>query len=455
MTSTLPAEQVSSADVSYRRIVSITWPMIVSSSTTPLLGLVDTAVIGNLGSAAYLGAIALGALLMNFIFWGFGFLRMGTTGFTAQAMGATDDAEIRASLWRGGLLGLGLGCVLILLQWPMGLAAFALLSGSAEVESLARTYFHIRIWGAPSALILYVMTGWFIGLQNPKYALYLQLFLNGLNIVLDILFVTGFGWGVAGVAFGTMIAETVTVVFGLFLVAQEFSRRGWSLQLPALSSIAQSDRISKLLSVNVDIFIRTMLLVFSFSWFTAQSATMGDVTIAANYILMQFFLFSAYFLDGFAFSAEALVGSAIGARSRAQLITVTSRTTQLAGLTAVLLSVIIAVCGPYFIATLTTAPEVRVSANQFLIWAAIMPATSVWCYQLDGIFIGAIQTKDMRNMAIISTLTYLGVHHLFVDAWGNHGLWAAFIIYQSARGITLALRLPHLVQTKTPDVVSN
>jgi len=443
-----------SAQASYRRIAALTWPMVVSGCSTPLLGLVDTAIIGNLGSAPHLGAIALGALVFNFVYWGFGFLRMGTTGLTAQASGAGNAGEVRASLWRAGALGTGLGLLLILLQWPIGALVFAILGGSAEVEALAENYFTIRIWAGPATLTVYAITGWFIGLQKTRLALYLQLFLNLLNIVLDTLFVVGFGWGVSGVAAGSAIAEVATVVFGLGLVRCEFRRRGWPLRAPEMGAAARPAQIRRLLRVNFDIFVRTLLLVFSFAWFTNQSALLGDVTIAANYILLQFVSFSAFFLDGFAFAAEALVGTAIGAQSRPQLLLAAARSTQLAAATAVGLSVFIVLAGPAMIGLLTNVPEVRNAAGAFLFWAAIMPVVAVWCYLLDGIFIGATQTRDMRNMAIVSVLVYLTAHDILLDRFGNHGLWAAFLIFQATRGATLAARFPALVRMRIPKQAS-
>lgn len=415
-----------------------------------MLGLIDTAIIGHLGSAVYLGAIALGALIFSFVYWGFGFLRMGTTGLSAQAFGADDRDEVCATLQRAAILGVGIGVVLILLQWPLSLLVFRMLGGSAEVEAVAETYYAIRIWGAPATFCTYAITGWFIGLQKTKTALLLNVFLNSANAALDSLFVLGLDWGVAGVAAGSLIAEILTVVLGLMLVVRTLNANGWPVRRPDWAVLLAPDRLAQLVTVNRDIFIRTLALIFAFAWFTNQSALAGDVTIAANFILLQLVSFAAFFLDGFAHAAEALVGRAIGARSRRSLLTAAGRSAQLAGVTAVILSCVFGLYGPAFIGLLTNVSAVRETAEMYLMWVVAVPIIAVWCYLLDGIFIGATQSQDMRNMALVSLGAYLAAHFAFTAFWGNHGLWAAFIVFQSVRGITLALRLPALIRGRIP-----
>ena len=433
-------------ELTRKRVWSIAWPMIISSASTPLLGLVDTAVIGQIGDVAALGALALGTIIFNFVFWSLGFLRMGTAGLTAQAAGAENHSDVQAHLARAIFIGGFLGLVIILLQIPLAWGAFYLFDSSQEVEDFARQYFFIRIWGAPASLIIYAYIGWFIGLQRTKWSLALQLWLNGTNIILDILFVLGFGWGVAGVAIGTLIAEVSTVLIGFGLIyklARAQTGQRFHLFHPDLINWPA---IRRALRINTDIFIRTVCLALAFAWFTAQGAKSGDVILAANYILLQFLSFSAFFLDGFAFAAEGLVGSAIGAKDRARLHMSVKLSTQLAGATAFLLSLSFFAVGKPIIYGLTTVPEVRDAALTFLPWAAMIPIVSVWCFQFDGIYIGATRTTDMRNFMSLSLVVYLSAWYALVPIYGNHGLWAAFTVFFIIRGLTLGVRYPALVR---------
>ncbi len=429
----------------YSRVWAIAWPMIIANSSTPLLGLVDTAIIGNLGDAALIGAIAFGALIFNFVYWMFGFIRMGTTGLTAQAHGSGDTSETQNQLVRAGLLGAALGLVVILLQIPIFWLALNLLQGSERVESFAGDYLAIRIWGAPATLIAFAINGWFIGQQKTGFSLAIQLFMNVVNMVLDALFVLYFGWGVAGVALGTVIAEVTACLFGLGLVW--YAGRGrlsWSNL--AWQSVLSVEALRRLFGVNFDIFVRTFCLLLCFAWFTSTSGSFGDTTLAANHILLQFLSFSAFFLDGYAFASESLVGSAIGARNRQELRDAVRKSTVLAGVTAIALTLIFAVLGVPAIHTLTNVEAVAVQAEAFLAWAIISPLIAVWCFQLDGIFIGATATKDMRNMALVTTAIYFVLGPRLVSEFGNMGLWANFFIWYLLRAATLAWRYPALVR---------
>jgi MATE family multidrug resistance protein len=431
--------------------MAIAWPIVISNATVPLLGLADTFVIGNQGDAALLGAIAVGAVVFSFIYWGFGFLRMGTTGLVAQAAGANDEAEVRAALFRALLIAVLIGSVLVLAQWPLRAAAFAMMDGSAGVESGAITYFSIRIWGAPATLASYAILGFFIGLQDSRTALVLQLFLNGLNIGLDVIFVMGFDWGVAGVAYGTLIAEVVATGFGLYLIARRLKQRDPTYRVSSLPwpQILERSAVLNTISVNSDIMIRTLCLLFAFAWFTNQGAINGDVALAANAVLFQFVTFSAFFLDGFAFSTESLVGKSFGARSRPRVRLAVLYSTQLAVLTALIMSILIAVLGPAGIYFLTNVEEVRQAALVYLPWAIIGPIAGVWCFQLDGIFIGATRTADMRNAMAVSLVIYLIAWYFLAPLYGNHGLWAALTIFYFARALTLYARYPALLRAST------
>ncbi len=435
------SENASPDRVTHARVLAIAGPIVISNVSTPLLGLVDTAVIGQIPDPALIGAVALGATIFSFLYWGFGFLRMGTTGLTAQALGADDMDEVRTSLGRALLIAGVAGLALIMLQWPIGKIAFSLLHGSAEVERHTHDYFVIRIWSAPFTLANFALLGWFIGRHKARTALALQLLLNGTNLVLDITFVVGLGWGVKGIAAGTAIAEILAALAGLAIAAASLKRMGghWDR-----AKLFDAERIRRTITVNRDIMIRTLCLVFAFAWFMAKSADMGDVQLAANAVLMQFVSTSAFFLDGFAYAAEALVGKAIGARARERLSEAVRISTVWAAGTAVFLSVVILAGGPSFIDLLTTAPHVRDAARLFLPWAVLTPLLAVWSFQLDGIFIGATRTVEMRNAMIVTLALFLLAWRLLAQAYGNHGLWGAFMIFYLLRAASLLYYYPRV-----------
>ena len=318
------------------------WPIILANAAVPMLGLVDTAVIGNFGSLAQLGAIAFGAMIFSFIYWSFGFLRMGTTGFTAQAVGAGDEAEVRATLGRALAVSVGLGLGIVLLQGPLARIALFLLDGSTEVEAVTRDYFTIRIWGAPATLSIFALTGCLIGLGISRHLLLVQLFLNGVNIVLDVVFAGVLGWGAEGVALGTVIAEWLTDILASGLVLRLLGQRKTDHEpFWPWPRIGDRKKMLRLMAANTDILLRTLLLLFSFAWFINQSAQFGDAVLGANHILLQLVSFSAFFLDGYAFVVEALVGEALGARRRQDLAVVVRISTELAAATAVILALLI------------------------------------------------------------------------------------------------------------------
>lgn len=423
------------------RVWLLAGPIIVSNLSTPLLGAVDTAVVGRLPDAAYIGGVALGAVIFNFLYWGFGFLRMGTTGFTAQAFGAGDADELRAALLRPALLALVLGLLLLVLQAPLGWIAFALLEASEEVEGFAGTYYGIRIWSAPAALLNYAVLGWLLGTQRARATLMLQVFLNGTNIVLDIAFVIGLGWGIAGVAWASVIAEVAAAGLGLAIIGRALRGAGgrWD---PA--RMFRRDRLVALLRVNLDIFLRTLSLIVAFSYFTAQGAKMGDVPLAANAILMHLQAFVAYGLDGFAHAAEILAGGAVGARSRAAFRQAVRTSTVWALGTALGFAAVYALLGAPVVRLFTVIEEVRAAAIVYLPWLVLSPLISVWSFQLDGIFIGATRTGAMRNAMVLSLLAFLAAVWLLVPIWGNHGLWLAFALFMATRAVTLGAAYPRL-----------
>jgi MATE family multidrug resistance protein len=431
--------------ISYRYLLQKAWPIILANASVPLLGLVDTAVIGNIGSITDLGAIAFGALIFSFVYWSFGFLRMGTTGFAAQASGAGDEQEVRAVLGRALLIALCLGMVLILIQWPIGLAAFSLLDGSAPVEAVAQQYFDIRIWGAPATLATFALMGLLIGLGKSRTLLIVQLFLNGLNILLDVWFAGILGWGASGIALGTVIAEWTTVLLAGWLVYRTLNQRKVSAdEFWPKAKIMDLSALLKTASANLDIMLRTLILVFSFAFFINQSAKFGDTVLASNHILLQLIAFSAFFLDGYAFVVEALVGGAIGAKRRDVFDLAVRRSTVLALITAILLALVIALVGDIAVMLMTDISSVRLAANQLLPFAALYVLFSFAAFQLDGIFIGASFTRQMRDAAALSIVVYFIAWWALSDQHGIQGLWGAMIIYVVARAVALLLFYPSL-----------
>jgi MATE family multidrug resistance protein len=412
----------------------------ISNVSTPLIGVVDTGVVGRIPDPAYIGAVALGALVFTFAFWAFGFLRMGTTGLAAQALGAADADELVAVLGRALLVAGAVGAALVALQWPIREVAFSLLSGSSEVEALGRRYFDIRIWAAPATLANYALLGWFIGMGRTGIGLVLQLVLNLTNMALDAVFVMGFGWGVTGVALGTLLAEVVAAAVGLAIAIWYVRMEGgrWNLRRVFVAAA-----LRRMLVVSGDIMIRSLALVFVFGWFMARGAEQGDVLLAANAVLMHFIAVGAYFLDGLAFAAEALVGRAVGAAHSADLKAAVRITTGWAVALAFLISLVLALAGASFIDILTVDAEARAAARTFLPWVAAAPLLGVWAFQLDGIFIGATRTRDMRNAMLASLVVFLAAWWVLAP-YGNHGLWAALHVHYLARIGTLAYYYPRL-----------
>lgn len=412
----------------------------ISNITVPLLGIVDTGVVGQLGTAAPIGAVGLGAVVLTTVYWIFGFLRMGTTGLTAQAIGAGDKGEVAALLTRALMIGFAGGVALILLQAPIIHGSLWAAEGSAEVEGLARSYLSIRIWSAPAAIALYGVNGWLIARERTKAMLVLQVWMNGLNIILDLAFVLQFGWGVSGVAWATFIAEWSGLAFGLWLCRAAFRVPDWR----DWGRVFDRARLAHMAAVNSDIMIRSVLLTGGFATFIFIGARFGDVDLAANQILLQFLELTAFGLDGFALAAETLVGQAMGARSLARL----RRSAVLTSIWGVVicggLTLIFALFGGWIIDAMTTAPDVRAVARAHMFWMVLAPIIGMPSWMLDGIFIGATRSRDMRNMMILSFAGYVLALFLLVPVFDNNGLWAAMMIFLVLRGVTLGARYPAL-----------
>jgi MATE family multidrug resistance protein len=426
--------------LTHGRVLRIAVPIVLANATVPLIGAVDTGVVGQLGAAAPIGAVGLGAVILTSFYWVFGFLRMGTVGMVSQALGAGDREEATALLMRALVIGLMGGLLVIMLQPLLFGLAFAVAPASREVEALARGYLGIRVWSAPAPIALYGITGWLIARERTRAVLVLQVWMNGVNVGLDFAFVSGLGWGVEGVAWATFIAEWSGLALGLFLCRRAFTGAGWRNPARLFDTIA----LRRMLAVNGDILLRSLLLqaiVVSFLFF---GAGMDDVTLAANQVLLQFLHVSAHVLDGYAFAAETLVGKAMGARVLARLRRAVWMTSLWAGAMGIALALGIALSGGYFIDLMSTAEPVREAARAYLPWLVLGAVLGVAPFQLDGIFIGATRTRDMRNMMLLSALGYGVALAVLLPAYGNHGLWAALSISYVLRGASLMWRYPAL-----------
>ncbi len=432
--------QNNSTALSHKRVLGVAIPIVLANATIPILGAVDTAVVGQLGLAVPIGAVGIGAIIITAIYWLFGFLRMGTTGLTAQAIGSGDKSETSALLVRGIIIGVVAGLILIVTQVPVFLGALQLSPASIEVEDLAQKYLQIRVYSAPAAIALFGITGWLIAKEKTRAVLLLQLVLNGINIVLDLVFVLKLGWGVEGVAIATLIAEWSGLIFGLWLVREGFNNSYWK----NWAQIFDKVRLVQMAKVNGDIMIRSILLEIGFVSFLFLGSSFNDATLAANQILIQFLSITVHALDGFAFAAETLVGQALGSKNRPLFRRAVVMTSQWGLGTVILMALSFFIFGNSIINIMTTAEDVRTVSYEYLPWMVAAPLAGVAAWMLDGIFIGATRTADMRNMMFISFCVYLIALAILLPIYGNHGLWASLIIFSIARGVTLGFKYPAL-----------
>ncbi len=426
--------------ITHKRVLKTALPIVLANATVPILGAVDTGVVGQMGLAAPIGAVGIGAIILTGIYWIFGFLRMGTVGMTSQALGAGRQGEVQAMLSRSLMVGSVAGLVIILAQLPLFAGAFWISPASEEVESLARDYMRIRVYSAPAAIALYGITGWLIALERTRSVLIVQICMNGINILLDLLFVLHLGWGVEGVAVATFIAEWSGLALGLWLCRDAFRGTAWR----AAERLFDRVVLRRMAVVNTDILIRSVLLQAAFMSFLFFGAEFGDVTLAANQVLLQFLSVTAYALDGFAFAAETLVGQAFGAGRRARLRRAALLTSGWGVVITSCLAVGFWISGPAIIDLMTTSPEVRLEARTYLIYLIAAPFVGVASWMFDGIFIGATRTRDLRNMMLVSTVIYCICVFALMTPYENHGLWLSLLIFLAARGVTLAWRYPAL-----------
>lgn len=428
-----------------RQILRLALPSIVSNITVPLLGLCDVAIAGHLGDAAYIAAIAVGSMVFNTMYWLLGFIRMGTSGLTAQALGGRrlDDAAMR--LVQGLAIGFCLGCLMVAFQWPLRELSLHLMGPSAEVADLARTYFDICIWGAPAVLSLYALSGWPVGMQNTRLPMMIAIGQNVVNIVVSFVLVFGLGWRIEGVATGTVVAQWLGFFFALGETLREYGPqrlRRWLLmgigergQKPFVRRLFGKD-FSRFFAPSRDLFLRTLCLVTVNFYFTAQGAAQGANVLAANTLLLQLYLLFSYVADGFAFAGEALSGRHWGAGNSAALRTTVRHLFAWGGALAVLFSLVYLFAGTSLLGLLTDNDAVVLLANSYLPWVVLVPLCSVAAFLFDGIFVGLTATRGMLWSSFLAMLGFFAVWLLLRNDLGNHALWMAQLTYLALRGVT-------------------
>lgn len=432
--------------MSHRTILKLALPAIVSNVTVPLLGLVDTAIVGHLGSPVYIGAIAIGGMIFSVIYWIFGFLRAGTSGFTSQAFGAGNTPDVKATLQRSILFALAVAILLLVLQVPIAKIAFQLLNSSAEVENAARTYFYICIWGAPAVLLLYGFNGWFIGLQSTKSTMFISLIQNLSNIVLSLLFVFGFGMRVAGVALGTLLAQYIGLLMALHFWKTRFKlyfHLDWTKKV-----LQNKEEILRFLRVNRDIMLRTLCILAVTTFFTSMGARQGNLTLAANAILIQLFYLFSYFMDGFSNAGEALAGQYHGAHDTSNFKKTVHLVFSWATILSLFCSVVYLLLGKFILSLLTNNQEVLKLSSQYFGWTVLVPLVGFAAFIWDGIFIGITATRYLFLSMFLATCGFFIAFALTFPSWGNHGLWFSFCLFLLLRGLFQTAFYPHLLKQR-------
>lgn len=425
-----------------KTVLGLALPNIITNITVPLLGMVDIAIVGHIGNATYIGAISLGTMIFNLIYWNFGFLRMGTSGFTAQAYGAGNLDEALRIMVRGVAIALSAALLLIALQYPIAVLCRQFIKSSPEVMQLALTYFFVRIWAAPATLGLYVFKGWFIGMQNSKIPMWIAIILNIVNIVFSLLFVFVWDMGVQGVALGTVLAQYSGLLMALIMWQIKFGHLRHRFDIKGSLHWVEMKRFFK---VNGDIFLRTLCLVAVFTFIPAISASMGDSILAANTLLMQLFTLFSYIMDGFAYAGESLVGRFIGAQDEANLTKTVRCLLRWGLLLTLLFTVLYAIWGEEILSLLTNDAPVIAEAMQYMIWTLLVPITGFSAFLFDGIYIGATASKPMRNYMFVATAGFFIAYFILNPIWPNDGLWVSFLLFLTLRGGLMWLRWKSLI----------
>jgi len=419
-----------------RQILQIALPSIVSNITVPLLGMIDVAIVGHMGSAIYIGAVAVGSMVFNLVYWLFGFLRMGTSGMTSQALGRRDLAEVTKILVRSAKLALTMAIALIVLQVPLRWLMFLLIGPTADVAPIAATYYYIVIWGAPASLGLFCLMGWFVGMQNTRIPMFVSIMQNVVNILASLTLVYGFGMKIEGVAFGTVIAQYAGLLVAVGLLVKYYGclfRRFWSVR--QFFSLQRTIGYGDGYSVNRDIFLRTLFLVAVNLFFTSAGARQGAVILSVNTVMLQLYLFFSYFMDGFAYAGEALCGRLYGAHNRDAFCGTLRRLFGWMTVVTVAYTVIYILCGMGIINLLTDELQVAQTARQYIGWAWLIPAAGCMAFIWDGVFVGLTATRGMLVASAVAALLFFCIYAVTVGFWGNHGLWLAQVVYLAMRGL--------------------
>ena len=425
----------SSSKFSKKQIILLSIPVFFSNMAIPLVGMVDTGLMGNLSETKYLAATSIATSVMTMIVWSFGFLRMGTVGIVAQAYGRSDYREIVKTILRNIALALIAAFIIIIFFPALKISISYFFSPSDETEVLIKTYLNVRIFSIPAELIIYVLVGFYLGIQKTKISSFLIIVLSSLNIILSSLLVLTYDLKVFGVALGTLISSYITlIIFTIFTynyIIQKFK------VIPKFENLVVRSKLLKLLNINLDIFIRTLFLTFAFLWVTYLGSKIGEDYLAVNTILMQFIILSSFFLDAYAFSTEGIIGFAVGRRNRKSFLEVVRNSIQVSFITAIIISIIYLVFFKEIIYIITDIEILRFISFQHILWVIIIPPIACFCYQLDGIFIGASQTKEIRNAMIVSVLSYIGVSIFLTKYLDNHGIWLSLLLFMIFRSLTL------------------
>ncbi len=415
-----------------RQILQIALPSIVSNITVPLLGMIDVAIVGHMGSPVYIGAVAVGSMIFNLVYWLFGFLRMGSSGLTSQALGRRDMTEVTRLLVRSVTIAMAIALLLMVFQVPMKWLMFWLIGPTTDVAPYATTYFYIVIWGAPAVMGLYSLLGWYIGMQNTRIPMFISIMQNIINILASLTLVYGFGMKIEGVAMGTVIAQYAGFIVALLLLFRYYGRLYRHLQL---KGTFVREAMGRFFHVNRDIFLRTLCLVAVNLYFTSAGARSGAVILSVNTVMMQLYLFFSYFMDGFAYAGEAMCGRYYGAANKEAFSDTLRRLFRWAAAVTILFTLFYIFAGQWIVGILTDETEVIAVSRQYLWWVWLVPVVSTLAFILDGVFIGITATRGMLISSFLSTVVFFLVYLLSRDLWANHGLWLAMIIYLAMRGI--------------------
>lgn len=434
-----------------KQILQIALPSIVSNITVPLLGLVDVAIVGHMGNAAYIGAIAVGSMIFNLLYWLFGFLRMGTSGMTSQALGRRDMPKVMRLFVSSLAVGIGIALCFIVLQIPIRELALLLMHPTADILPLAATYFNICIWGAPAMMGIYSLNGWFIGMQNTRVPMFISIMQNVVNIAASLTLVFGLGMKIEGVALGTVIAQWTGFLTALFLWRHFYGRLRVYLPEKRGEQLIRSDELKTFFQVNRDIFLRTLFLVAVNLFFTSAGARQGAVILSVNTLLMQLYLLFSYVMDGFAYAGEAIGGKYYGARNEGAFRDVVRNVFKWSAAMVVLFTLVYALCGTAFLRILTNETSVIAASGEYFFWAILIPAVGVTAFVWDGVFIGITATRGMLVSSVLATVLFFAVYLLLREMWGNHALWLAMILYLLMRGVVQTIWYYKKLRDFTPS----